>query len=167
MNLILDIDGTLSDAEHRAHYVNKDIPDWQGFLQPNLVGLDTVIEGSQRGFEYLSKIATKVYFLTGRNESLREVTAKWLHDNFKVNKLKHVRLIMRPLNDNRLPTTYKDEALVKIKAHSPRVTIAIDDDKFMMKVYRDHGFIALHAPECWKTMFPDFDHLTNETAWRR
>lgn len=167
LNIILDIDGTLSDASHRSHFVDGDVKDWASFLQPHLVLQDTVIKGARRGHDHLVKIAKRVIFLTGRNESLRPVTTEWLQTHFGVNVVNE-GLVMRPIGDNRVPTAFKHEMLKEIEIWSPSdYTIAIDDDKFMMKIYRDLGYVVLHAPKCWKTMFPDFDHLTNETTWRR
>jgi hypothetical protein len=169
MILILDIDGTLSDASHRSHYVDRPKPDWDGFLQPDLVAKDTVIEGAVNGVNYLSRLVSEVIFLTGRNESLRPVTESWIEKHFgpEVNHCWYWSLIMRQVGDNRVPTEYKAEQLEKIKRSTDEVIMCIDDDKFMMKVYREMGFITLHAPDCWKTLYPNFDHLTNETTWRK
>ncbi len=172
INLILDIDGTLSDAKHRAHHVDKAKPDWDSFLLPELVIQDTVIQDSQKGVRHLTNITDNIFFLTGRNERLRGVTANWLktHFGFDVNEK---TLIMRPIDDQRVPTEFKHEELVKlVNFHKNDLDfkgkwMAVDDDPFMMKVYRGMGMVTLHAPEVWKHMFPDFDHLTNEQAWRK
>ena len=172
MILILDVDGTLADASHRSHYVDGNVKDWGKFLQPHLVLQDTVIEGAHRGYHHLNRIATKTLFLTGRNEGLRETTTQWLGTHFEV-ACSPRNLIMRPIGDNRVPTVFKHEALCTIEdslfwgGFNSETIMAIDDDKFMMKIYRDLGYITLFAPDCWKTMFPDFDHLTDETTWRK
>ncbi len=174
MILILDIDGTLADAAHRSHHVDKANPDWDSFLLPELVILDTVVQDSQRGVRLLSAIADKVIFLTGRNERLRACTTKWLKTHFGVDCTKD-NLIMRPIDNMEKPTEFKGKALQTLKDYYVELSefgvmpkfMAIDDDPFMMKIYRGLGIIALHAPECWKTLFPDFDHLTNETTWRK
>ncbi len=176
LTVIFDIDGTLSSADHRAHYVECDNPDWESFLKPELVALDTVIEGSQRGFKHLAEIADEIIFLTGRNEGLREVTTMWLFNNFAdllPNGNHHLNIVMRPIGDNRIPSEYKTDALRGIENRlaaqglGASTILAVDDDKWMMGVYRKLGYITLHAPDCWLTLFPDFDHLTNETTWRR
>ncbi len=173
MNLILDVDGTLADASHRSHFVDGEVKDWDSFLQPHLVIQDTVIEGARRGYDYLTKLTDSVFFLTGRNESLRDATAQWLKTHFDVN-CNAYNLIMRPIDDNSVPSVFKENALLEtienrifLNGNNQSAIMAIDDDPYMMRIYRDLGYIALHAPECWKTMFPDFDHLTDETTWRR
>ncbi len=172
MILILDIDGTLSDATHRSHYVDRAKPDWDGFLQPDLVLQDTPIQDSQRGVKLLSSIADQIIFLTGRNERLREVTTKWLKIHFGVT-CNEANLLMRPIDNQEKPTEFKGAALqnlineYKEPGHNLPKFMAVDDDPFMMKVYRGLGIITMHAPEVWKYLFPDYDHLTNETTWRK
>ena len=83
MIIVLDIDGTLANNDHRAHHVDREEgdkrpKDWNGFLKPHLVAEDVLIEGAQRAMEHFQLLNYKIMFLTGRNESIRAVTTEWI-----------------------------------------------------------------------------------------
>lgn len=176
MKVLCDIDVSIADACHRAYLVERANPDWETFLKPELVILDKPVPGAQRGIEFLRNIADDFIFLTGRNEGLRECTKEWLkvHFNFKATKK---NLLMRPVGNMLKPTEYKVNQIIKmLRKHegcgnyccdTSHKWLAIDDDKFMMEKYHELGMITLHAPECWKYMFPKFDNLPEEGYWRR
>jgi phosphoglycolate phosphatase-like HAD superfamily hydrolase len=177
-NIIFDIDGTLADASHRAHLIDTPTPNWAEFLKPELVLLDDPIPDAQRVFNKLMNthnVYGKVWFLTGRNESLREVTLKWLYDHFIKNYSVNIgpsNLIMRPIGNMDKPTVYKKAELVKLNNQNPfkdmlHGCLAFDDDPYMQSVYMEFGMIPFKAPDCWGHMFKVDGELSEETYWRR
>lgn len=167
MYAIIDIDGTLANNAHRDHHLKKKPADWDSFLEPSAVAKDTVIEGSKRGMEKLQALKVDMIFLTGRNESLRETTATWLHNNFGVMP-NDEWLLMRPLGNLLKPTEYKKEQLQRLVTtlDRNRGLLFIDDDPYVWDLYEPYGLV-LKAPDCWSSMFPQRPQLPTETNWRK
>jgi hypothetical protein len=176
MRIILDIDGTLADATHRLHYIEhaelKD-QDWKGFLKPDEIAKDLPIPEAQRVVNELKNLdcGPEILFLTGRNESLREVTTNWLLSYF-VDTLTSDRLLMRPVDNAEKPTVYKTGHLKKLDPkvgewYSVPPTLCFDDDPYMQTVYMSFGFIPFLAPRCWEIMFNANEDLLPETYWRK
>ena len=185
---IIDIDVTLADSAHRAHFIENEPPDWTSFLQPAQVAGDGVVPHAKAALVKLAERGFRFVFLTGRNESLRAVTTQWLvesfgslvghfhphyfaHERFSDNRAEYILnhpLVMRPLTNDEKPTVYKERELLKLYVRfAPDVLLAFDDDKYMFPVYDRFGAITFEAPGCWKTLFPVHEELPAETAWRR
>lgn len=171
MIIVSDIDSTVANNDHRAHFVDRkegdDTPkDWKGFLQPHLVEKDTIVEGAERGFEHFKRLGYKILFLTGRNEGLRDVTAKWIKDKFDLD-VDDDTLLMRGIGNMLTPVHYKREQLQALKTQYPRETfIFLDDDKYMWSVYAEFG-VVLRAPECWDVIFPHNTEVEPVDQWRK
>lgn len=165
MVIVLDIDGTISDGTHRAHHLEGEKPNWEKFLEPSLVEKDTPIAVAKRCIQNFVRLKYRIVFLTGRNESLRDTTTRWLLEHFDIS-VGFENLLMRPAGNLLKATEYKREQVINIRQDYGPELLFIDDDKYMHKVYEEFG-IALHAPECWTTMFPDHGELAQETLWRK
>ena len=165
MVVVLDIDGTLANNDHRSHHVDCDNPNWDAFLAPDLVGKDIPFSGAIRAIKHFQALKYKLIFLTGRNEALRDTTMRWLLEHFELD-VQESELYMRPLGNMLKPSEYKREQVLAIKQDYGSDLVFIDDDKYLHAVYAEFG-IALHAPECWVTMFPDHGELETETHWRK
>jgi hypothetical protein len=78
--VIWDIDGTLANCEHRLGYVRSKPKNWAAFEAG--IPHDTVLE--KPAFLYRMMVQNPnitVILLTGRNETSRPETEKWLADN--------------------------------------------------------------------------------------
>lgn len=167
--IICDLDGTIFDNSHRKHLVECENPNWTEFLKPELVALDPVFPEALQAVEWLRKYTSHNWtFLTGRNESLREVSEKSLKDKagFSIDNLNH--LIMRPADNYETPTVFKEAEIKKIinEMHYPEELLALDDDVYMQAVYLKYGIIPLKAPECWKAICQINKELPPEKYWR-
>ena len=156
MHVILDIDGTLSDASHRAHHLNSNPKNWEAFLAPDTVSKDIPIPGAVEAVRKMVALNYHLTFLTGRNESLRDVTSTWLlnHFDFATNDF---NLLMRPVSNMLKAAEYKAQQmqvlLAEFKAGGANDFVFIDDDPQVFDVYAAEGLI-LKAPDCWKILFP-------------
>jgi predicted secreted acid phosphatase len=166
MIVILDIDGTIANNDHRAHHVDGDKKDWTEFLKPHLVAKDVLIEGAQRAIEHFQLLNYKLMFLTARNESLRETTTLWIHEKLGVD-VNDDSLIMRGAGNLMTAAAYKREQAQNLKSQYPTETfLFIDDDKYSWEGYADIG-IVLRAPECWDTIFPTTTEVEPVDVWRK
>lgn len=173
--IILDIDGTLANFEHRLHFITGGNSDWKSFISPEQVALDKPFPEAQRALKEMQipqNIGGTAVLLTGRNEALREVTTKWLLEHYGIDVSKYLNkyLIMRKDGDDSLPTVYKAQAIQHIYKqfidyYDAGPYLAFDDDKFMMRVYKEFSIVPFLAPDCWKYVAPNFD-LPQESYFR-
>jgi len=75
--VIFDIDGTLADARHRLHHIQKKPKDWDAFF--DAMGDDEprwdVVDVAAM---YAKKRKMHIALLTGRPEKYRDITEQWL-----------------------------------------------------------------------------------------
>ena len=77
-SIIIDLDGTLADCNHRLHFIEQPKKDWKSFF--NHCNEDSVIEPVR---ELINMLKTKymIIILTARPDISKEATVKWLDDN--------------------------------------------------------------------------------------
>lgn len=95
--IICDIDGTISDCQHRQHLAAA--RDWDAFHQ--LAHLDEPISMTLDMIRDLVHVSGHgLIFLTGRPEWMRELTLKWLADKCELDLHDHyLELLMRPKDE--------------------------------------------------------------------
>lgn len=168
---VIDLDGTVANNDHRAHYVERaegdaTPKDWEAFLQPHLVEKDTVVEGAIEAVRHMERLKWRFIFLTGRRESLRHTSDRWIKEKLGVD-ITDEQLIMRPTGNILKPTEYKREQIVALRGSHPTADfVFFDDDKYMWPVYAEFGLV-LRAPECWNVVFPHNTEEEPSNIWRR
>jgi hypothetical protein len=174
MNLaIVDIDITLADARHRDYLVADSDPAWSSYVAPENVVLDDLVPGARHALNKLAEMGWEIVFLTGRNENLREVTARWLTSKlgprFGLGQDLLNRLIMRPRTNQENASVYKDRQLLALfNELNPDAVLAFDDDQYMWPIYEEWGATVFKAPLCWITLFPQPNpNRPAEVPWRK
>jgi predicted secreted acid phosphatase len=166
MLITLDIDSTIADGSHREHFLAEEPPNWDAFIAPDEMAKDAIIPGAKAGVDYFRNINAPIVFVTGRNEGLRDITTKWILDNFGIVATPR-NLLMRPLGNADKPSDVKRRLLDKLVYDYPGTWLSIDDDIYMADVFRDFGAIHLKAPECWALINPSGEGLPEEAFWRK
>lgn len=169
MHYIFDIDGTLANMNHRMHHIQEGNNDWKKFMDPELVAKDVPYERGIQLCKRLYEQGANILFVTGRNEGLRKVTSEWLNNHLG-HKLHESYLQMRPLDDYRVASVYKNGVLKKFLKESKILGssgLAFDDDDYMTSVYERYGLLHLHAPSCWDTVHILKTDLPEETTLRK
>ena len=166
--LVLDIDGTLANNDHRAHHVDReegdDRPkDWVSFLSPSLVALDTVIEGAVPAVRHFERLGFHVVFLTGRDEKLREVTTAWIERHIGI-KASTDELFMRPDGCLDKAPAFKNAQLDIFKGSAPDALFVVVDDE--EHLWCNHA-LMLRAPGCWSSLFQPAKDDSHLSAWRK
>ena len=137
--IIVDLDGTLCNCEHRLHLVKE--KKWDEFHaackfdEPNEWCKDLVIR-------YMRD--HQIIFLTGRHESARGLTEKWLKQHLKLEDSEYV-LHMRPDRDWRPNTAFKEEIYNEFIKDYWDVVFAIEDRDRVIKMWRRLGLVALQC----------------------
>lgn len=166
MIIVIDIDGTVANNDHRAHHVDNPKPNWEAFMQPHLVAKDTLVPGAKKAIEHFQELRYRVVFLTGRHEGLRPTTSAWIQDHLGV-EVNDDTLIMRNAGNMLKASEYKREQAQALKTEFPMEQfLFIDDDKYSWKSYADIG-VVLRAPECWDSIFPTTDEVEPSDVWRK
>lgn len=138
--IICDLDGTLSNATHRLHHIERRPKDWNSFFKAQINDpinqwcLDLIQEQAAQGVEVL--------FVTARPENQSRSTLDWLHKNtsFKVELGRN--LFMRPDGDRREDVIIKSEIYEDLIKEQFEVIMAVDDKKSIIQMWTTHGINA-------------------------
>lgn len=133
---IVDIDGTLANAEHRIHHIQKSPKDWDAFFaackdDTPFQHMVTLVNGMA--------LVYFIIFMSGRPERTRDATEAWLRQHGFKYSLSPTVLYMRADGDRRDDSIVKFELLQKAKADGWEPVMAFDDRDRVVKMWRDNG----------------------------
>lgn len=136
--IIFDIDGTLSLLEHRLHFLKN--KDWDSFY--DACGDDTVNEPVAHIARQLMAW-NDIVFVTGRRESVREITLNWLQEKIHPD-INDADLYMRADGDLRHDTVVKPELIFLFK---DQVSLIFEDRNSMVETWRRMGIPTMQVAE--------------------
>jgi hypothetical protein len=138
--VVVDLDGTLSDAAGRQHHLEKRPKDWDSFFAAS--GEDPLVEQIARLVELLDRDLL-VVLLTARPTKVRAVTVDWLGRH----GVRWDLLVMRADGDFRPSQQAKREAVRALKSVGFDLRLAVDDDPRVAKMFRAEGVpcLELHS----------------------
>ena len=150
---IFDLDGTLSNGNHRLHLLpKKDLHLTESWTAFNMAAVgDAPITDTIRVMEAMRAAGFIVIILTGRSDEAREITEKWLVQNGASH---YDLLIMRSASDNRKDTVIKEEILRKIGIE--RIVAAWDDSPTVIAHFRSLGITTYQVCDYGENLH---DHL--------
>tara|TARA_B100001971_G_scaffold213155_1_gene245568 strand:- start:154741 stop:155181 length:441 start_codon:yes stop_codon:yes gene_type:complete len=135
--IIIDIDGTLANIDHRRGYLD-DGNDWKRFnssMENDSLNIwcKAIVDKFKNEYQ--------IILLTGREEIHKDVTLKWLKDH----DVHFDSIYFRTEKD------YRDDAIVKKELferhihgkHSP--LFVVDDRKKVVSMWRDLGLVCLQC----------------------
>ena len=137
--ILVDLDGTLADIEHRVHHVQSEEKDWKAFNEgiplDSLNGWCADLVKAMQGESY------KIIFITGRSEACREVTVDWLakHD------ISFEHLYMRSSKDRREDFEVKKEIYLNDIKKDYEVVFVVEDRASVVKMWRSIGLVCLQC----------------------
>ncbi len=134
---VIDIDGVLSDAVSRQHYIEATRRDWRGFF--DACGDDPVIEEVKVLLDLLDP-ALLVVLLTARPERIHHLTEAWLHRY----RIRWDLLIMRPWGDYEQSREFKESSLWDLRQYGFDVQLAIEDDRRNVEMFRTEGVPCIY-----------------------
>lgn len=136
--MIFDIDGVLSDAAGRQHFIEKASKrDWDKFFAA--CGDDPLIEDVA---ELLSLLETDLHviLLTGRPVSVQEETVAWLNSY----SLRWDLLIMRNFGDHTQAKEFKAATVDQMRAYGIEPILAFEDDLRNVDMFRSMGIPCVY-----------------------
>jgi hypothetical protein len=144
--IVIDIDGTLAKVGDRLKYLQTSPKDWDSFYsacfddEPIAPVVDLVCRLAPHYF---------LVFCTGRRESVREQTTKWLKKHLRpVNRTPfNALLLMRPDNDHRHDTVVKPELLQAHGVTPEEVAFILEDRNSMVAKWRELGYTCFQVAD--------------------
>ncbi len=137
--VIIDLDGTLCDVEHRVHHVKGPQKNWKAFNES--IMHDECYEWCFELIHALRDRGYQILFVTGRSVDCKTDTTNWLLKH----NVQYDSLFMRELKDFREDSDVKEDLYKNhIKPHY-KVLLVVDDRKSVVKRWRELGLICLQC----------------------
>ena len=139
--MIIDIDGTIADNSHRAHFLESDYKDWNSFYSHCLD--DSPITPVLDVITSLSLMGVKALFVTGRPESIASLTKDWLTTYLFSVTTDTAKYFFRKDGDFRLDFELKRSIYIESLSNlgvTPDNTIVFDDRGEVVNMWRSLGF---------------------------
>lgn len=153
-SVIVDIDGTLADCDHRLHHIRSDAPtdeemskttDWDAFYQN--AAEDKPIIPIVSLVKSLYDRDWCIILMTGRSSEYRRQTETWLEDN----EINYHALFMRKPRDHTKDVDIKRAWYRMLKhgqisfPYADCPELAIEDRKRCIEMWRQEGLVALQC----------------------
>ncbi len=135
--VVVDIDGVLSDAANRQHYLEAPTRDWRAFF--DACGDDPVIEEMKVLLDLLDP-ELQIVLLTARPGRVHEITEAWLRRY----KIRWDLLLMRTEGGRTLAREFKHGAVLELRDFGFELCLAIEDDRRNVEMFRGAGIPTLY-----------------------
>jgi hypothetical protein len=141
--VLVDIDGTITKVGDRINHLNETPKDWDSFYKR--CGEDLPVENIIRLVLKLS-FTNPIVFCTGRRESCRTETVKWIKEHMGFSEGDY-KLLMRADGDFRHDTKAKPELLEKAGIKLSHIEFVLEDRNSMVNKWRELGLTCLQVAE--------------------
>jgi hypothetical protein len=136
--VVVDIDGVLSDASSRQHYLESPRQDWRSFF--DACGEDPVIE-EVRALLDLLDADLQIVLLTARPHRVHHLTEAWLRRY----AIRWDLLIMRAWGDYELARDFKQASVWELRTAGFDPRLAFEDDRRNVAMFRAAGIPCLYV----------------------
>ena len=135
--IVFDMDGVLSDASRRQHYLDRPFADWEAFFQA--CGDDEVIEEVARLLDLLSS-ELRIVLLTARPIRVQPQTLGWLHRY----GLRWDLLVMRDFGDYQASREFKQRSVEELREFGFDLRLAFEDDIRNVTMFHAEGVPCIY-----------------------
>jgi len=135
--VVFDIDGVLSDAAGRQHFLEWHRRDWDAFF--DACGEDPLVEDVARLLGLLEP-ELSIVLLTGRPIRVMPQTLAWLAHN----ALRWDLLVMRDSGNYAQVTSFKKKVVTELRAYGFDLRLAFEDDPRNRDMFRDEGVPCIY-----------------------
>ena len=137
--VIIDLDGTLADVDHRLHHIKKNPKDRETFH--SLMGEDEVNLWCLELLEAMKGKGHRIILVTGRAETYREDTVNWLERK----KIPYDELYMNP--DKGVVKDYDFKKTVYENFIRDRIDVlfVVEDRSRVVDMWRELGLTCLQC----------------------
>jgi hypothetical protein len=130
--VVFDMDGVLSDASRRQHYLDRPFRDWEAFFQA--CGDDELIAEVGRLLEVLDP-EMRILLLTARPQRVLDQTLAWLRRY----GLRWDLLVMRDWDDFGSSRSYKQRVVGEFREYGFDLRLAFEDDRRNVDMFHAEG----------------------------
>jgi phosphoglycolate phosphatase-like HAD superfamily hydrolase len=130
--VVFDMDGVLSDASRRQHYLDWPYRDWEAFFQA--CGEDEPIAEVARLLDSLDP-ALNILLLTARPLRVRPQTLAWLRRY----ELRWDCLVMRDWDDFGSSSMFKQRIVGEFREYGFDLRLAFEDDRRNVNMFHRQG----------------------------
>lgn len=130
--VVFDLDGVLSDAASRQHYIEGPWRDWDAFFES--CGDDPLIEEVARLLDLLDQ-SLAIVLLTARPARVRPQTLAWLHRY----GLRWDLLVMRDYGDYGMAREFKRRSVKELMAAGFEPVLSFEDDRRNVAMFHEEG----------------------------
>ena len=134
---MFDIDGVLSDAASRQHFLESGRRDWEAFF--DACGDDPLIEEVACLLSLLEP-GLRIVMLTGRPVRVQPQTVAWLERY----ELRWDVLIMRDYGDYTAAREFKRATVADLRAARFELRLAFEDDRRNLEMFRGEGIPCVY-----------------------
>ena len=135
--VVFDLDGVLSDAASRQHYLESPRRDWDAFFEA--CGDDPLIEEIARLLDLLDD-QLAIVLLTARPARVQPQTLAWLHRY----GLRWDLLVMRDFGDYGAAREFKRRSVRELKEAGFELVLSFEDDRRNVAMFRDEGVPSVY-----------------------
>jgi len=135
--VVFDIDGVLSDAAGRQHFIEWGRRDWDAFF--DACGEDPLVEEVAALLDLLDG-DLRIVLLTGRPLRVSPQTLAWLDHN----RLRWDLLIMRNRGDYSQVSTFKRGTVAELRAYGLELRLAFEDDPRNRDMFHREGIPCIY-----------------------
>lgn len=140
--IIVDLDGTLANIDHRLHLIQTKPPQWNTFFE--LCDEDTLIIPVATLVNTMYNAGLfQIIILSSRMETVKSKTERWLSSN----EVHYHHLIMREKDDFRPDHIIKKGMLLKAPNENVKddILFILADRDSVVKMWRDLGYTCLQV----------------------
>jgi hypothetical protein len=134
---VFDLDGVLSDAASRQHYLEGSWQDWDAFFEA--CGEDRVIEEVARLLALLDA-QLSIVLLTARPARVQPQTIAWLRRY----GLRWDRLIMRDFGDYGASRQFKRRSVHELRHAGFDLLLSFEDDRRNVAMFHEEGIPCVY-----------------------
>lgn len=140
--IIIDLDGTLCNVQHRLHHIKQEPPDWPAFF--DACTDDTPNPAVVALYDMARDAGVAIVYVSGRPETHREPTEAWLEQRSVDG---HMLLLMRPAGDYRPDEVVKRELYEAHVAGQYDVLFTVDDRNSVVQMWRSRGLTCFQVAD--------------------
>jgi hypothetical protein len=135
--IVFDMDGVLSDAAGRQHFIEYPFPDWEAFF--HACGDDSLIDEVARLLELLDD-THRIVLLTARPIRVQPQTLAWLERY----GLRWDLLIMREFGDYMASRVFKKRSVGELREYGFDLRLAFEDDPRNVHMFHGEGVPCIY-----------------------
>jgi phosphoglycolate phosphatase-like HAD superfamily hydrolase len=135
--VVFDMDGVLSDAAGRQHFLERPYRDWEAFFEA--CSDDPLIDEVARLLEVISA-DHRIVLLTARPIRVQRNTLAWLHRY----ELRWDLLVMRDFGDYGASSEFKRRSIGELRTYGFDLRLAFEDDRRNVHMFHQSGIPCIY-----------------------